>query len=223
MENFETSNAAAGSGQSVWANVSQEITANELQDFVTDNLSRIDRNNNGFLSKSELKTARRQEGWSAREQATLDTMITNYSIMARSDAQYRRWEAEISIPSIARYAEVRNSLTTESTQIQTALQYGRDNFSTLDINQDGFINIVELSKANKNPQTKKLMSNYNGIQSASNDEWGPENDGITRKDLDKFQESWLSEIHTTKKAGCGCGMCLALGGGYSLQRKDFLK
>lgn len=67
-------------------------------------------------------------------------------------------------------------------------------FDKIDTNHDGFLSTEELGTAVKSGQYKgedaqvvaALFDNREKLQELSNDEWGFENDGVTRKDLEQF-------------------------------------
>lgn len=75
------------------------------------------------------------------------------------------------------------------------------NFDDIDTDGDkGYISREELEAyKEKHPEhaqvVDKLLDKYNEIQNSHNDEWGYENDGITKKDIDAYEkgvrESWL--------------------------------
>ncbi|MBX9691844.1 MAG: hypothetical protein K2Z81_05625 [Cyanobacteria bacterium] len=79
------------------------------------------------------------------------------------------------------------------TELHAAL-YVRDHYSDLDKNGNGFISDIELlqtlsSTTFGDRQFRSLYAfekNLSQIEDLSNDEWGRENSGISRKDLDKF-------------------------------------
>lgn len=70
-------------------------------------------------------------------------------------------------------------------------------FPKLDLNRDEFIDLAELNKSVLNPQIKSAMAihttflkeNFNSIQTLSNDEYGPENNGITKADIKLLHEN----------------------------------
>ena len=70
------------------------------------------------------------------------------------------------------------------------------NFARLDSDGDGFISKSELDVAMVNPAFKgedaqligALKRHREALQQLSDDEWGPENDGITRKDIEEFSK-----------------------------------
>lgn len=69
-------------------------------------------------------------------------------------------------------------------------------FDKIDTDHDGFLSQAELSAAVQSDQYKgedaqvvaALYDNRNKLQKLSNDEWGPENDGITKADLAEFDK-----------------------------------
>ncbi len=71
-------------------------------------------------------------------------------------------------------------------------------FTQLDTDNNEFISKAEINKALLDPKYKgikalalKIMkSDGDTLQTLSNDEWGYENDGISKKDLDKFAEQY---------------------------------
>lgn len=78
------------------------------------------------------------------------------------------------------------------------------NLPKLDKNQDGFVSKDEIDTAFADPSVtgrdaqfiSALRNNRESLQALSNDEFGPENDGITRADMQKFNE--LANADPTK-------------------------
>ena len=70
------------------------------------------------------------------------------------------------------------------------------NFGRLDLDGDGFISPKELDAATVNKDFQGddarliavLKEHRHDLEELSNDEWGPENDGVTRADIAKFSE-----------------------------------
>jgi|AGTN01.1.fsa_nt_gi hypothetical protein len=87
-----------------------------------------------------------------------------------------------------------------------------DLFDKADIDKNGFLNIYELKNAyffensivGKDKDAISTMhANLDMFQQLSNDEWGTENDGITRKDLDAFgkiETLNFERLHALKEA-----------------------
>lgn len=67
----------------------------------------------------------------------------------------------------------------------------RKNFGTFDTNMNGFLTLGEIdsglsgsfNSAEDEAMLRHMRANFNSYQRANNDEWGPENDGITRDDI----------------------------------------
>lgn len=219
LENDNTS-ASASKSQS-WSNISQEVTAESIKQFVSKNMDRLDKNQNGFISWPELfrfeKTA-----MSERDRVVFHKLASNYSNIARADGAYSDYTAQVSLASTYRYAEENAKLTEESSKLQAALDYGQKNFGALDKDKDGYISISELIKVAQRPESEPLISHFNNIKDASNDEWGSEKSGLSMKDLQKYHQEWKSEPYLIHKTGCGCSMCMGVYGGYKLKRGDFL-
>ncbi|MBS1957812.1 MAG: hypothetical protein JST89_26745, partial [Cyanobacteria bacterium SZAS-4] len=77
-----------------------------------------------------------------------------------------------------------------------------DNFKKIDSDGDNFLTKDELTKAlerkdlsaEERVSLQFLIDHYSDIEDAHNDEWGPENDGITRDDLDYYGDKTVSEV-----------------------------
>lgn len=72
--------------------------------------------------------------------------------------------------------------------------FARDNFDSIDSDEDGYLSKAELAAACQDPQYRAgeaialgaLLKHLSDFEELNDDEWGDENDGITRKDLEKF-------------------------------------
>ncbi len=72
---------------------------------------------------------------------------------------------------------------------EQAIDWAAKNFDRMDVDSNGFVTTAEMLNTHRRSQQADqlrlhaLHYKYMEIQNASNDEWGKENDGFTRKDL----------------------------------------
>lgn len=75
-------------------------------------------------------------------------------------------------------------------------RWGKDNFQQLDSDSNGFLTVEELTQKSPSSDNPKyglaLKSAVSSVQSLNNDEWGFENDGITKADLEALKQKALS-------------------------------
>ncbi|MBX3076678.1 hypothetical protein KF913_22400 [Candidatus Obscuribacterales bacterium] len=89
----------------------------------------------------------------------------------------------------------------EVSDVSTWLQ-DSDRFKTLDKDGDKFLSYREITDALKQPDLSEkdkinlefLKKNYSELEDAHDDETGPENDGITQKDMDYFGDSGIATV-----------------------------
>ncbi len=84
---------------------------------------------------------------------------------------------------------------TPSAKAEAMQQFVESHFQTLDPNRDGFLSRAEIRAARQKPEfagadqqrmLSALEKNVGELEEYANDEWGDENDGITRQDMRAF-------------------------------------
>ncbi|MBY0548354.1 MAG: hypothetical protein K2W95_13745 [Candidatus Obscuribacterales bacterium] len=208
MDNFEPRKEQQ-SGQQEAAS-----TATLLSEFVMKNMDRIDSNKNERLSKSELQTAKQSQQWSSKDVETLDTLLTNYDTLKKvgsykSSYAELYFTAQVTVRDVLLFEKQRGQLIEERNNVQEALKFANDHFSSLDQDKNGFLNIAELvASREKTPQhVDTLISRFPKIQNASGDEYIIENDGITKKDIERYPTTWQRETDHVQETACGCAAC----------------
>lgn len=163
------------------------------------NFSRLDKDRDGFVSGKEIDMAL-QDGSFRGEDAELVNALKNHwkTIEDLSNDEYGPENNGVSLADARKLQENmsqrRNTLEEESNSAWSIKDYGINNFSKLDSNGNGYITSQEIDRVLQDttiPQEqRKILEDMKGrtgeIQNASNDEWGRETGGITRKDLEEY-------------------------------------
>jgi hypothetical protein len=72
---------------------------------------------------------------------------------------------------------------------QEVAKYAVSHFDELDQDHNGFLTIPDLQEIPDRRMRQALINNIESLQSLSNDEWGFENDGITKNDLQALADN----------------------------------
>ncbi len=104
----------------------------------------------------------------------------------------------------------RLTVTKQAERASAAMQ---DVFDQADADHDGFITVPEINTllntgnlSNRQRQALLYMkTNFDMLENSSNDEWGPENDGVTKADIEEFaNQARGAEKVLTDYAGHNC-------------------
>jgi len=149
---------------------------------------KVDLDNNGYASQAELDKAMLNPNFKGREaQAVYVMRQFREGIQNCNNDEWGPENDGITLADI-------NALA----RIKSTVDAGALSFDDIDSDKNGFLSPAELKtamsneKPNENPflakSAKLLFSELNDLQAASNDELGPENDGITKDDLKVYQD-----------------------------------
>jgi Ca2+-binding EF-hand superfamily protein len=215
----QKNNAPEQNPQSNWEEASREITAEALKNFFVTNLTKLDRDNSGRITKKEIDaavfTGQNHPGtWNDKEIEMLHTLKNNYSTLSKITAAKGGGEgshlfSEINPRDMIVFANLYKQLKQEQSELTKATDYAKENFSKLDKDGNGYISMPELwsSKDALTPEVSTLMKHAHKAKKASNDEWFFERKGLSRKDLEKYPEQWKKETDHLTDGACSCAMC----------------
>ncbi len=113
-------------------------------------------------------------------------------IVAKPVGPAAKSESDLNVKSIPTTGQPGN----ENLRSDSLKRLADKNFDRLDTDHDGFIDKSELDAAMVNPAFKgedaqligALKRHRENLEELSNDEWGDENDGITRADIEEFSK-----------------------------------
>ncbi len=181
------------------------------EDFLKESnrlFDKIDKDGDGFLSESELAQAVQSEDYKGRDAQIVAALYKGRSKI--EDLSNDEWGPEndgITRKDLLKLEELRqkNAKEVEQVAIATTFLDKDDNFKKIDTDGDKFLTKDELTKAlerkDLTPEERVslqfLIDNYSDIEDAHNDEWGFENDGITRDDLSYYGDKTITEIFST--------------------------
>lgn len=151
---------------------------------------RIDSDRDGFLTDAELEMALRQPCLTADDRKTIEILRKRLDSLEELSNDERGDEDDgITRDDLQEFGEV---IRTH----KRAMAYeklAKEKFDVIDKDRDGFIDRGELEEAylSNNPvlsredraTIEEMRREFSSIEDVSNDEWGPENDGITKDDL----------------------------------------
>ncbi len=155
---------------------------------------KIDTDHDGFLSQKELSGAVQSDQYKGEDAQVVAALYDNRNKLQKlSNDEWGPENDGITRADLAIFDTQEAQVLKEDAGAQGAKRWMEENngekFKKADSDGDGFLSQKELDAAiaSANDQDKQsleyLKKNFDKVQSTSNDEWGPENDGITRKDI----------------------------------------
>lgn len=165
-------------------------TATDFLENAKKMFDRIDSDRDGYLTDDELDMALRQPCLTADDRKTLEILRKwSSSLEELSNDEVGDEDDGITRDDLKEFGEV---LYTHK-KAMAFEQLAKEQFDLIDKDQDGFIDRDELEEAYRNPNPKlskedrfaieEMRRDFGNLEDISNDELGPENDGITKDDL----------------------------------------
>lgn len=165
-------------------------TASDFLENAKKMFDRIDSDRDGFLTDDELDMALRQPCLTPDDRKTIEILKKRLDSLEELSNDERGDEDDgITRDDLKEFGEV---IETHKKAMGYA-KLAREKFDLIDRDQDGFIERDELEEAHRNPHAnlskedraliEEMRREFSSIEDVSNDEWGPENDGITKDDL----------------------------------------
>ncbi|MBX9689573.1 MAG: hypothetical protein K2X27_22880 [Candidatus Obscuribacterales bacterium] len=189
----------AGTGAAAPAN--PNLRSGDLARLYESNRDRIDLDHDGFLSSEELDTAILNPAFRG-EDAQLVAFLRSARepMMKMHDDGLLSEHRGISAADIAEYDARQERGRREIPRVTRMHEYGTANFNRLDIDNNGYVSNSELDDALRNPTLsaehraalRDLRQRSASIASAEDDEWGRENSGFSRQDLDAYYSHYMS-------------------------------
>lgn len=155
-------------------------TSADMQRLFERNLGRLDTNRDGRVGGAEIDAAVQDPGYRGED----GEMLT---VLKKSGREFAGLAGDgrdgVSAADMAAFHEMQGNVR--------ASAFAQENFGTLDGDRDGRITAAELRAARPDPRLDNLSRNSRRIADASNDEWGRETSGFSRRDL----QAWDVQNH----------------------------
>lgn len=189
-EYIKSSPAEKGSGVSS----SDELARVQLVEQFLDSARNLDKDGSGVITPADEKAASVTGTATDSFLQAMDSVELYRNMIDPRAGEVENRGLDVSLESLT----VRRS---ESTKVLTTLYKSREateqlssNFASIDKNKNDFVTSTEVSAGVQagtisQNSAQYLASNFHSIEAASNDEWGSENDGITRDDLKAFESA----------------------------------
>lgn len=162
-----------------------------VPDFTIEGLKELckhDTNNDGVLQKKELEAAQ-DEPHNRKGQIVHDLLLSNYDQLTKMS---KDGKDGISAADLIKVRELKDDI---SAARELELNYGnRFDFRRLDRDRDNFVSKQEIEERMQNTYGSEreslefMLDNYKTIAKSSNDEFGIENNGISRSDIVSYAD-----------------------------------
>lgn len=173
------------------------VTAGELSVFFGSNISKLDKDKNKFVTKDELKAAQSSGEYSGRDLNLLNILCQKHRTlegMSPDERHAHRDNDGITPTDMFVFSSVYDNLVSQLNANKANHAYLTANFDNLDKNGDKHLEFEEIVLASQNSRRfqaergmlTQIAMSYGRMMKSSDDEWGVENDGITKADLAKY-------------------------------------
>ncbi len=153
---------------------------------------KIDTDHDGFLSQTELSAAVQNDQFKGEDAQVVAALYDNRNKLQKlSNDEFGPENDGITKADLAEFDKLEAAAVSENSSAFNAKKWmdNGENFKKADSDGDGFLSEKELDAAlatagdSDKQALEYLKKNFDKVQSTSNDEFGFENDGITRKDI----------------------------------------
>jgi hypothetical protein len=169
-------------------------SAEEFRKRGQDVFSKVDRDHDGVLDGAELSRASVSKDFSSNDRQVIEAMWRNSGgISLLSDDEVGGDESGVSMRDLDQFAglDARAKRYKEDAPIETWFGHS-NNFVHVDADGDGYLTRDEIGarlndkKISRQEASalQRMRTSYDALMAESNDEWGRENSGITRRDID---------------------------------------
>lgn len=180
----------------------------KLPEFVKESerlFSQLDEDSDGYLSEGELANAVEGDKYTAKDAQIVAALYRNQDdLEERSNDEWGDENDGITRDDLAQFDKDRDKIQSDWLQTARANVFlGKDdNFKKIDTDSDEYLTKSEIKKAlertdlteDERVSLEFLKDNVDDLEEASNDEWGDENDGITKDDLKEYGDSTVSTV-----------------------------
>ncbi len=181
----------------------------KIEDFVKESerlFSQLDEDSDGYLSEGELADAVKSEKYTGRDAQVVAALYEKQDDLEEvSNDELGDENDGITRADLKQFDIDRDVIQTEWQQIGRARVFmdKDDNFKKIDTDSDEYLTKSEISKAlertdltaNERTSLEFLRDNVDDLEEANNDEFGDENDGITKKDLEEYGNDTVREVN----------------------------
>lgn len=175
--------------------------------------SKVDRDHDGVLSSTELSSASTRKSFSPKDQQVIESMARNIgAISMLSDDEIGPVASGVSMSDLDQFAGLDERAKTYEKDSPIENWFGHSNMLRhVDADGDGYLTRNEIdarlnNKAISKPEAaalERMRSSYDSLMAQSNDEWGTENSGVTRRDIDTLvreRQTTRLDVETMQRA-----------------------
>jgi len=190
--------------------IQPDLASSDLKPLFQKNFSRLDKDGDGVVTFDEINAAVADKSFTGQDAQMVAALKASYKEIERlhdlsvkdvvltsllpETALLADRDHGISMNEMLKFDELQRKVRAESNRIASLECFRQSSFARVDADGNGFITKEEIEGALSDRRTTEadrqalelMRSRFDAIQSASNDEWGPERSGITRQDLDEY-------------------------------------
>ncbi len=181
----------------------------KVENFVTESerlFSQLDEDGDGYLSEGELADAVEGDKYTGKDAQIVAALYKNEDdLEERSNDELGDENDGITRADLKQFDKDRDKIQSDWQQTGRARVFldKDDNFKKVDTDSDDYLTKSEIEKALERTDLTKdervslefLRDNVDDLEEASNDEFGDENDGITKADLKEYGDSTVWGVH----------------------------
>lgn len=181
----------------------------KVENFVTESerlFSQLDEDGDGYLSEGELADAVEGDKYTGKDAQIVAALYKNQDdLEERSNDELGDENDGITRDDLKQFDKDRDKVQSDWQQIGRARVFldKDDNFKKIDTDSDEYLTKSEIEKAlertdltaDERVSLEFLRNNVDDLEEASNDEWGDENDGITKDDLKEYGDDTVWGVH----------------------------
>jgi len=190
-----------------------QIDSQDLKRILKKDFDRLDENHDGLISEEEINAAIEDRSFTGEDAQMVAVLKAAYSFLRSLRSQdfddaaalkpRSPWSVVreivsdqngISMDEVLKFDAIQRSVNAECLQLTMLGEFGSKSYSLVDSDDNGFITRDEIDRALAKTEIKDqdrqalqfMRKKFAEIESASNDEWGPERSGITKKDIEAY-------------------------------------
>ncbi len=212
VENFHSVQKADASLQETNVEAHSIYSSDELRQRSQSVFFKVDRNSDGLLTNLELTDAASNKDFNSVDFQVIESLLQNHDrIKTLSDDEWGT-ETGIAMEDLDHFAGLDERSKRHEIDAPIEAWFGHsNNFAQVDTDADGYVSSGEIETRLNSKKIDKLEVNalermkttYAELMNQSNDEWGAENNGISRADINAHvtgRQQTAREIDAAKHA-----------------------